>query len=329
MMRLPRFRYHAPKSIADATAMLADHGADARVVAGGTDLFPNMKRRQQTPGHVIGLRGIASLRGTAGTPEAGLTLGALTSLTSIENDATLARAWPALAYAASTISTPPLRNMGTLGGNLCLDTRCNYYDQNYEWRKAIDFCMKKDGTICWVAPSSDRCWAVNSSDTAPVLCAIGAEVTLVSAAGGERRIPAASLFRDDGIEYLAKKPGEILTSIHLPPNDGRTRAAYWKLRRRGSFDFPVLGVAARVTLRADGIVESASIFLGGVGSHPRHAADASAGLVGKRLDPATIEAAARAGSLVARPLDNTDFEMGWRRQMAKAYIARALTSLAR
>lgn len=328
MMRLPRFHYHAPRTVGDAAAMLADFGAEAKVVAGGTDLFSNMKRRQQTPLHVIGLRGVAGLRGFSGDPGKGATLGAMTTLTAIESDAVLGKVFPALAHAANTVSTPPLRNMGTIGGNLCLDTRCNYYDQNYEWRKGIDFCMKKDGETCWVAPGSERCWAVSSSDTAPVLCALGAEVTLVSKKNGERRIAVSDLFHDDGIQYLAKEPDELLTAVHLPPNDGRTKAVYWKLRRRGSFDFPVLGVAAAITFAKSGkTVERASIVIGGVGSRPR-VADAT-GLVGKTLDETTIGEVAQKASLIARPLDNTDFEMGWRRKMAREYVLRALKGLAR
>src|SRR5262249_40852250 len=152
----------------------------------------------------------------------------------------------ALREAAQQVATPHLRNMGTIGGNLCLDTRCNYYDQNYEWRKAIDFCMKKDGETCWVATSSPKCLAVSSTDTAPSLVALGATVTLASA-DGLRTIPVSALYRNDGIHYLTRKPTEILTSVHVPPLGG-WRSTYWKLRRRGSFDFPVLSVAAAARL---------------------------------------------------------------------------------
>ncbi|HZY02667.1 MAG TPA: FAD binding domain-containing protein, partial [Anaeromyxobacteraceae bacterium] len=162
MMRLPRFRYLGPRSLGEAVAVLADLGPEAVPLAGGTDLLPNMKRRQQTPATVVGLRGIASLRERSADPDRGLTLGAMTRLSELERDGAIRAAWPALARAASLVATPPLRNMGTLGGNLCLDTRCSYYDQSQEWREAIGFCMKKDGAVCWVAPGSDRCWAVSS-----------------------------------------------------------------------------------------------------------------------------------------------------------------------
>jgi 4-hydroxybenzoyl-CoA reductase subunit beta len=327
MMRLPRFQYFSPRTIKDAAELLAHWGPQAMLVAGGTDLWPNMKRRQMTPTRVIGLRAIAPLHAVSGSPTEGLTIGAMTSLSTVEHDPRIAAAWPALAEAARLISTPPLRNMGTLGGNLCLDTRCNYYDQSFEWRKSIDFCMKKDGEICWVAPGSPRCWAVASSDTAPVLSAIGAEVTLVSR-DGERRIPVRELFRDDGIEYLNKRSNEILTAVHLPPQSGAWRASYRKLRRRGSFDFPVLGVATAARLR-DGVVEELRIVITGTGSCPHEASAAAGALIGRRLDDAAAVAeAAERAARIAKPLDNTDFVLGWRKEMARHYVAAALRDLA-
>jgi 4-hydroxybenzoyl-CoA reductase subunit beta len=330
MMRLPRFQYVAPASLAEAARALADAGPSAMVLAGGTDLFPNMKRRQQTPGTVIGLRGIAALRTRTAEPGRGIAIGALTRLSAIEHDPAIAAAWPALARAASLVATPPIRNMATLGGNLCLDTRCSYYDQSQEWRAAIGYCMKREGDTCWVAPGSERCWAVSSSDTAPVLCAIGAEIVLVSAAG-ERRIAASELFADDGIQHLTRRPDEILTEIHVPaPADGE-RSAYVKLRRRGSFDFPVLGVAVRVRLGAGGAtgapVEAARIFVGGAGSRPQEARAAADKLIGRVLDEDAIREAAGLIARVAKPMQNTDFTLSWRKSVASAYAARALREL--
>ncbi len=328
MMRLPRFRYLGPRSLGEALAALADLGPEAAPLAGGTDLLPNMKRRQQTPATVVGLRGVDSLRERSGDPGRGLTLGAMTRLSELERDGAVAAGWPALRRAASLVATPPLRNMGTLGGNLCLDTRCSYYDQDQEWRAAIGFCMKKDGEICWVAPGSERCWAVSSSDTAPVLCALGAEVTL-AARGGGRRIPVADLFADDGIGHLARRPGELLAAVHLPPPQAGERATYHKLRRRGAFDFPVLGVAARVRLGTGGVVESARIVLGGVGSRPQEARAAGEFLVGRRLgEEEVVREAARLTAQVAKPLQNTDFSLSWRKRVAREYAARALRELA-
>jgi 4-hydroxybenzoyl-CoA reductase subunit beta len=325
MMRLPPFRYLAPVSVTDAVKLMADHGPEAMLVAGGTDLYPNMKRRQFEPSVLVGLRGVRDLAGVRPAASGGLAIGAGTTLTAVSRHAQVRGRYDALATAAGVVSTPQLRNMGTLGGNVCVDTRCNYYNQPYQWRKAVNFCMKKDGEICLVAPGSSRCWAVSSSDTAPVLWSLGASVRLAGP-GGERTIPISALDRDDGIQYLAKQPGDIVTEIVLPPADG-LRSVYLKLRRRGSFDFPVLGVAAAV--RMDGeTVREARIVLGAVASLPREAGAASALLVGQRLTPELIERAAEAAYRPAKPLDNTDFGHPYRKKMTRVFVARALRRLA-
>jgi len=326
MLRLPKFQYLHPKNVAEAVRMRADHGPEAMFVAGGTDLYPNMKRRQQTPTVVIGLAHLERLRTLKGTPKSGIVLGAGLTLTEVCENRRMQKAYPAVARAAELISTPLLRNMGTIGGNLLLDTRCNYYNQNYEWRKAIHFCMKKDGEICWVAPSSPRCWAVQSSDCVPVMVALEAKVKLVSAQG-ERVIPAADLYRDDGIEHITKQPEELLTEIHLPPTNG-WRATYWKLRRRDSFDFPVLGVATWLRMAGDDTVEDVRVVLGGVGSQAIRATAAEQIVRGKKLTEETIEQAAAAAYPIAKPLDNTDFAMHWRKEMARYYVSGTLRELA-
>ncbi len=325
MMRLPRFRYFAPTSVKEALRIRAGEGADAAFVAGGTDLYPNMKRRQQTPGTVIGLtriRALARLR--AG--EAGLAIGAAVPLSEVERHRRVRRSHPALVHAIEEISTPPLRNMGTLGGNVLLDTRCNYYDQNYEWRKAIDFCMKKDGAICWVAPGSPKCLAVQSADSVPILIALGARVCLASP-GGEREIALEDLYANDGIRYLTKRPDELLTEIRVPA-PGDWAASYRKLRRRGAFDFPVLAVGAAVRREGDRVAE-ARIVLGAVSSAPVRAARAEAVLVGRPLDAGAIEEAAAAAAGPSKPMDNTDFSFLWRKEMTKKWVAAALSDLSR
>jgi 4-hydroxybenzoyl-CoA reductase subunit beta len=325
MMRLPPFRYAAPVSVADAAKLVADHGSDAMLVAGGTDLYPNMKRRQFEPTVLVGLRGIRELGGVRGSGAAGLTIGAGTTLTAVARHPEIAGRYAALAQAAGLVSTPQLRNMGTLGGNVCVDTRCNYYNQSYQWRKAIGFCMKKDGDICLVAPGSPRCWAVSSSDTAPVLWSLGATARLVGPRG-ERTIPLPELYRDDGIAYLAKRPEEVLTELVLPPADG-LRSIYLKLRRRGAFDFPVLGVA--VALRTDGdTVREGRLVLGAVASQPREATEAAALLRGARLTPELIEQVADRAARPSKPLDNTDLTHPYRKKMTRVYVARALRALA-
>jgi len=205
-----------------------------------------------------------------------------------------------------------------------VDTRSTYYNHSYEWRKAIGFCMKKDGDICLVAPGSSRCWAVSSSDTAPVLWALGARLRVVGA-GGERIVPIAALYRDDGIEYLAKRPDEIVADVLLPPADG-WRSAYLKLRRRGSFDFPVLGVA--VAARMDGdVVREARIVLGAVASLPRPAERAAAELVGQRLTRDLVTRVADLAAGPSKPLDNTDFTHPYRKRVTRVFVARALAAI--
>jgi len=245
-----------------------------------------------------------------------VTLTALSNIPSFQHSA--------VATAARLVSTPLLRNMGTLGGNLCLDTRCNYYNQSYEWRKSIDFCMKKDGHICWVAPSSPRCWAVSSSDVAPVMVAIGAEYRLVGP-HGERVVPAGRFYQNDGINYLTKQPDEILVDVRLPTPNGWD-AVYHKLRRRGAFDFPVLGVAAWVQWKGKNVV-TARIVLGGVASYPQEVPEAGAALQGAPLSDESIAAAAEAAYRPSKPMDNTDFDLSWRKQMTRVYVKRALDEL--
>jgi 4-hydroxybenzoyl-CoA reductase subunit beta len=325
MMRLPPFRYLAPASVGEAVARMAEHGADAMLVAGGTDLYPNMKRRQMEPRVLVGLRGLRELAGVRGDARAGLSIGAATTLTATARHREIAAHYPALAAAAGLVSTPQLRNVGTLGGNVCVDTRCNYYNQSYQWRKAVNFCMKKDGEICLVAPGSPRCWAVSSSDTAPVLVSLGARVRLVGPQG-ERVMPIGELYRDDGIAYLGKRADEVLTEIALPPADG-VRSVYLKLRRRGSFDFPVLGVAAALRMEGD-IVREARIVLGAVASMPRAATEAERALAGQRLTAEVIDAAAGLAARPSKPLDNTDLTHPYRKKMTRVFVTRALRRLA-
>jgi 4-hydroxybenzoyl-CoA reductase subunit beta len=323
MMRLPKFRYLVPRSVQDAVAMKADAGGDGVFVAGGTDLYPNMKRRQQTPGTVIGLSRIGELARVHEGAE-GLAVGSAVALSELERDARIRQGYPGLAHAIAEISTPPLRNMGTLGGNLLLDTRCNYYDQNFEWRKAIAFCMKKDGEICWVAPGSPKCLAVQSADSVPVLIAMGARVRLESAEG-EREIAVEDLYRNDGIDYLTKRRDELMTEILLPKANG-WRASYRKLRRRGAFDFPVLSVGAFVRKDGDRVL-SARLVLGGVSSAPLRLEASERALANRPLDADAIADAARAAAGPSRPMDNTDFSFLWRKQMTAKFVALALQDL--
>jgi 4-hydroxybenzoyl-CoA reductase subunit beta len=323
MMRLPYFEFHAPREVAEAADILAAARGDALIIAGGTDILPNMKRRQQVPKALVSLRRIGALKQIANG--SGLAIGAGVTLTELLAHPAVGGPYAALRQAAAQVATPHLRNMGTLGGNLCLDTRCNYYDQNYEWRKAIDFCMKKDGRTCWVATSSPKCLAVSSTDSAPALVALGASVTLASA-GGTREIALTDLYVNDGINYLTRRPDEILTRISLPAL-GSWRSTYWKLRRRGSFDFPVLSVAAAVEFETGATVRNARIVLGAVASRPVVASAAAHTLIGARLDDETIARAAEQAAQPARPMDNTDFSLVWRKKVTRDFVTYALREL--
>ena len=328
MLRLPSFRFLRARTLNEAAAILAGEGAaegeNVRLVAGGTDLWPNMKRRHQKATTVVSLMGIPGLSGIEANGE--VHIGATALLDDVVRHPALRARYPAFAAAVQSISSPPLRNMGTIGGNLLLDTRCNYYDQNYEWRKAIDFCMKTDRQqICWVAPGSPKCLAVQSADTVPVLIAMGARAALASREG-EREIAVEDLYRNDGIDYVTKRPDELLTEVLLPKPNG-WRASYRKLRRRGAFDFPVLSVGAAVWMDG-GVVTGARLVLGGVASAPIRLAAAEEVLRGRALDDRAIADAGAAAAGPSRPMDNTDFSFLWRKEMTKNFVRAALAALA-
>ena len=301
--------------------MAAELGPRAMFVAGGTDLFPKLKRRQFEIDTLIGLDFLPrAIRN--GSDECAVDAGV--TLAVAARDEHLIARFTGYAEAAGVVSSPPLRNAGTIGGNLCVDTRCNYYDMTYEWRKAAGFCLKKDGDICLVAPSSPRCWAVSSTDTAPMAMALEGAVILVGP-DGERELPVAALYRDDGIEYMAKQPAEVVTGLRLRSTAGG-RSAYVKLRRRGSIDFPIAGAAIAAHFDGDVIV-SCRIVLSAVASYPLEAKAAEEFLKGKRLDGDTVREAAQLASKPAKPLDNADLSHFWRKRMVRVVVEQAFERL--
>ncbi len=323
MMRLPWFQYQSPRNVAEAARILAGEGPRGMLIAGGTDLLPNMKRRQQTPATLISLNRVEGLKKI--TNGSGLTLGAGLTLAEVVNAPAVREKYRGLWQAAAQVASPHLRNMGTLGGNLCLDTRCNYYNQNEDWRQAIGYCMKKEGKTCWVATASKRCLAVSSTDTAPALIALGAKVRLASAAG-ERELALASLYNNDGIAYLTRRPDEILTEVVLPEAEG-WKSTYWKLRRRGSFDFPLLGVAVAARAAPDGTIEEARLVLGAVSSQPLVASKASEFLIGRKLTDAVMAEAGALAASRAKPMDNTDLDVYWRKEVVPSFVGYALREI--
>jgi 4-hydroxybenzoyl-CoA reductase subunit beta len=335
MLRLPRFRLLEPRSYGEAAHLLAENGAGTldrargtltlrvMLVAGGTDLFPNMKRRQFTPEVLISLARVRDAAGIHRNGELGISAG--TTLTAIALDPGIRERSTALAQAAEVVSTPQLRNMGTIGGNICLDTRCNWYDQSLFWRTAEGFCMKTNpDVVCRVATSSPRCLAVASADTVPALLALGASVRFEDAKGA-REVPLSSLYREDGIRPMAMRQDEVLTDITVPEREG-WRSTYVKLRDRGSFDFPIAAVAAAV--RWDGTtVTEARVAITALGSRPLLVEAAAAPLVGSHLEDDAITAAAEAVHKVARPMDNTSGTISQRKRAALVFTERALRSL--
>ncbi len=335
MLRLPRFRLEFPETFAGAATLLREHGAGeldpangtpslaVMLVAGGTDLFPNMKRRQFTPKVLVSLGRVKDAARIHAN--GGLEIGAGATLTAVSRHTVVRERYTALAEAAGLVSTPQLRNMGTIGGNVCLDTRCNWYDQSLFWRSAEGFCMKTHpDVVCRVAPSSPRCLAVASADTVPALLVLGAKA-VVESADGRRELDLADLYREDGIRYLALARDEIVTSLVLPSAAG-WRSTYLKLRDRASFDFPITGLAAAVRLEGATVVD-ARVALTAVASRPVLVEAARKALVGSRLEDAAIEAAADASHRAARPMDNTSGTISQRKRTAKVFAERALRSL--
>jgi len=327
MLRLPDFNYIRPRSLKEAVRALADLGPEAMAVAGGTDVYPKMKRGQFTPRHLVSLRFLSELRGIRPGTRDGMWIGAGETLTAVSRNARVNKLFPALAHAAGSVSTPQLRNAGTIGGNVFVDTRCNYYDQTFFWRQAAGFCIKKDGDICLVAPKSKLCLAVFSSDTAPVLCSLGAVANFLGP-DGLRRVPFDECYREDGIHFLTKRRDEVLKGILIPRAAFGRRNVYLKLRRRGSFDFPILGVAASLALDRDGICHSARIVLTGVGSAPKLVSEAAPLLEGRKVSGQEIDAAAEAAAKVSHPVDNADLDYWYRKRMTNVYTRKALSLLA-
>ncbi len=324
MMRLPSFIHLAPRTVAEAARMLAGHGPEAAVVAGGTGLYPAMKRRQVEPRALVSLGAVDELQGIRVLPDGGVSVGAMTRLSDLaRSDAVPA----ALSGAASVVGSPQIRAMGTVAGNLCLDTRCTYYDMPQDWRDAVGSCLKAGGDTCRIAPAGSRCWAISASDLAPAAIALGGKVTMVSAQG-TRMLPLADLYHPDGLDHLAIAPGEFVTELLIPPLAGLA-VSYRKVRQRASIDFPLLGVAAGVRLAADGSCQDARIVLGAVAPAPLRCTAAEQLLTGRRLTPELLGEAGEVAARPARPLDNADLTHYYRKWVIPVHVTRALRDVSR
>ena len=328
MLRLHPFRYHRPDTVEEAVALLAGFGEGAMPMAGGTDLMPNMKHRLFTPGHIVSLNRIAAMRGVALGPSGNhLRIGALETLADVSANPLVRRYFPGLADAAGLVAGPQLRNMGTIGGNVCLDTRCTYYNQTEFWRGALGYCLKKDGTVCHVTKVGKKCVAAHSADTPPNLIALGATLSLVGP-GGAREVSAADFFVTDGIWNTRRAPDEILTGIRIPLGGPGRRSAYRKLRQRHSIDFPLLSVAVAGDLDENGVVERIGGVVSALGARPRVLAGWDEIAVGGQLGGGVIDALADRAYAQCRPLENIIVDAEWRRAMVRVYVRRALAELA-
>src|SRR5688572_5166806 len=293
------------------------------VIAGGTDLMPNMKHGLFTPAHVIALKQIEELHGIE--DRAGeLVIGAAESLTSVSRHPAVQR-FAALAQAAGSVAGPQLRNMGTIGGNLCLDTRCTYYNQTFFWRNALGFCLKKDGTVCHVTKVGKKCVAAHSADTPPVLMTLNAMVDLASPQG-TRSVTVENFFIADGIWNSVRRRDEIVTRVRIPLPRASVITSFTKVRQRNSIDFPLLNIAVAADLESD-VVRDMRIVVSALGSRPRAVSGLDKAAIGQALTAETIDAAAERAFQQCHPLENIIVDPDWRREMVRVYVRRALRGL--
>jgi 4-hydroxybenzoyl-CoA reductase subunit beta len=323
---LPEFKLLRPRTFAEAVGYLDKHGTNLRVLAGGTDLIPSLRQKLFEPEWVLSLHGIAELKGIRARPDGGAEIGALTTVRSIERSAYLRQHYPVLTEAAATIASPVLRNMGTIGGNICLDTRCLWYNQSLTWRKGCGFCIKKDGDICHVAPGGDKCWAVFSGDTPPALLCLQAEIELASPAG-LRRIKLEDFYTGLGDTYRKLQPNELVTRVFLPARTAGYRGVYRKLRVRGSIDYPLAGVAVAMK-RSNGHIADARIGITAVNPAPLLVKGASELLAGQIPTEALAETAGDLAARISKPLTTSALTPEYRREMIRVFTKRAVLAAA-
>ena len=324
MLRLHSYEYHRPESLSEAADLLARHPQDAMLIAGGTDVMPNMKHRLFTPNHLIGIKSVSELHGIHLVDDH-IVIGAAESLSAVAQHALVRERLPSLAKAAGSVAGPQLRNMGTIGGNICLDTRCTYYNQTYFWRSALGFCLKKDGDICHVTKVGKKCVAAHSADTPPVLMTLGAVVDLVSAQGA-RSVNVADFFLADGIHNSVRRPDEIVARVRIPLPSPDTRMGFAKVRQRRAIDFPLLNVAVAVGL-ADNTVRTMRIVVSALGARPREVSGLEKIVFGKVLDAEAVQAVADRAYEQCHPLENIIDDPDWRHAMVPVYVKRALQEL--
>ncbi len=324
-MSLPEFKLLRPRTVDEAIGYLAKY-ADVRVLAGGTDLIPSMRQKLFEPRYVLDIRRIPELKGIRHNGGNGVEIGALTTLTVVERSDFLRQHYPVLTEAARTVASPLLRNMGTIGGNICLDTRCLWYNQSLTWRKGCGFCIKKDGDLCHVAPGGSKCWAVFSGDTPPALLCLNAEIEIASPAG-RRRVPLREFYTGLGDEYRKLNPTELVTRIFLPESSADYRGIYRKLRVRGSIDYPLAGVAV-VLKRSNGHVADARLAITAVNPAPLLVKGVGQLLEGRPIDESLAEAVGDLAAKTAKPLTTSALTPEYRREMIRVFTKRAVLAAA-
>jgi 4-hydroxybenzoyl-CoA reductase subunit beta len=325
-MSLPSFQLLRPRTLDEAVSLMAKHDGEVKIVAGGTDLLPSMKQKLFTPAVVLDLRGVSELRGIRNVPGDGIQIGALTTLSAIEHSAIIRKDYTVLYEAVRTVASPVLRNMGTLGGNVCLDTRCLWYNQSLLWRKSCGFCLKKDGDLCHVAPGGNFCWATFSGDTPPALLCLGAEIE-IAGPQGLRRTPLSEFYVNDGIVRLHLAPNEIVTRVHLPESAAGWRGSYQKMRVRGSIDYPLAGVAVALKMKS-GRVEDARVAITAVNPAPFLVKDADARLIGMAPTEEIAEHIGEMAARTAKPLTTSALTPEYRREMVRVFAKRAVMQAA-
>ncbi len=321
-MKLPRIDYLEANTVQEACALLAS--GDVLPVAGGTDLVPSLKHHVKVPKAVVNLKAIRDLDHINYSDKEGLKIGALATLRDLQNNATIKSKYPALVQAAAAVGTVQLQNMGTVAGNLCLDTRCYYYNQSNFWRSARPACYKAGGEVCHVVKRSDHCWACYSGDTAPAFMVLGAQVK-VAGSKGERVIPLAQLYSGDGKKPVALAADELVTEIQVPALAANSGSGYTKLRIRKAIDFPLLGAAVWLQLDGkDGVVKDLRVALTAADSAPIEIGDVAKTIQGKKYSEENLAEAMEASYKKAKPVDNViGGSPPYRKKMARVFVKRA------
>jgi 4-hydroxybenzoyl-CoA reductase subunit beta len=321
VLRLPKFEVAEPATVAEAVALLHRYGDRAKAMAGGTDLLPNMKHEIVTPEVIVGLWRVEGLTGVRIDRDL-IRIGALTTLHDLSLDEIVATRVPSLGEAAGMVAGPQLRRMGTIGGNVCLDTRCVYINQTYFWRRALGYCLKKDGTVCHVVAGGRRCVAAASNDTAPVLITLGAELAIQNA-DGQRVVPIERFYTSDGVFNQDRRPDDVVTEIRIPIPKDRTVMAYAKLRTRAAVDFPELGVAVLARTDAAGVCEDVVVSVTALASRPIRLEKLAPIYQGRPLDASLIDDIAAEAFRRCKPLTNIATDPTYRREMVPVFVRRA------